>query len=70
MVDIVKKVIRLEGVEYPIKEFSSWWAVQGLGLFTSLEEVSKEIPQDAINLLNIRPVPVAVSATPGVYEVL
>lgn len=70
MVDIVKKTITLQGTVFRIKGFESWWAVEGLGLFSTLEEVKKEIPEDALNLINVRPVPVAVSDQVGVYEVL
>lgn len=70
MVDIQKKTITLQGQVFKIKGFESWWSVEGLGLFSSLEDVQKEVPADAINLLNVRPVPVAVSDQVGVYEVI
>lgn len=70
MVDIARKVIRLQGRVFVIQGYETWWVVEGLGLFSSMEEVSKEIPADALNLINVRPVPVAVSDQPGVYEVL
>jgi hypothetical protein len=70
VVDINKKTITIQGQVFKIKGYESWWAVEGLGLFSSLEELRKEVPEDAINLINIRPVPVAVSDVPGVYETI
>lgn len=70
MVDLAKKTIRLQGRDFRIQEYGTWWLVEGLGLFSSLEEVAREIPADALNLINVRPVPVAISDQAGVYEVL
>jgi hypothetical protein len=70
VVDIAKKEIHLQGRVFKITSFSTWWAVEGLGVFSSLDEVAKEVPADSLNLLNVRPVPVAVSDQVGVYEVL
>lgn len=68
MVDIAKKIIKIQGREYKIVAWETWWAVEGLGLFSSLGEVSLEVPPESINLLNVRPVAVAVTDMPGVYE--
>lgn len=70
MVDIEKRLIRIQGKDFPIFEFSTWWAIEGLGLFSTLEEVGQVMPEGSLNLVNVRPVPVAVSSTPGVYEAL
>jgi hypothetical protein len=68
MVDVSKSIIQIQGKQYRLDRFEVWWSVESLGLFSNISEARDVIGQENVNLINLRPVSVAVSDTPGVYE--
>jgi len=41
MVDLEKRTIVMHGKPYPIVRFDVWWDVEGLGLYSNLDEAMK-----------------------------
>lgn len=62
MINLKNQTIELHGRGYPIEKYQVWWAVEGYGLFDSLEQaLSFGQP--------VQSIPVAVASS-GMYEVL
>jgi len=70
LVNLKEGYIQIQGKRYEIKTYEVWWGFEGLGLFSSLEEAKAVLGNTDVSLLNMRPVPVAVSDHPGVYEAI
>jgi hypothetical protein len=70
MVDLKRKVIRLQGNSWPITSFGVFWACEPHGLFATLEEVTASLGEGNFEHAALRPVSVALTGTAGIYEVI
>lgn len=70
MVDLEKKLIRLQGRTWPITRFGVFWALEPHGLFATLEEATAYVGANGFDYAALRPVSVALTDTEGVYEVI
>jgi hypothetical protein len=70
MVNLTKKVIELQGKTWPITSFGVYWHVPPYGLFATLDEVNQFVEENELSRAEIQPVSVALTDTPGIYEVI
>ncbi len=67
MINLVDKTIVLAGKTHTGVTFQVWWALEGLGLFATLDDAMKDLNPELANLVNLRPVTMAV-AEDGFYK--